>query len=91
MRPLQSCLLLMSAGPPRISGWVPDSAPGSRLLLCQAPTRLLCTQARHLPNPGLTATFPSCLPQPLGIWGNWGESVGLRTFHQETKWLASTP
>ena len=50
----------------------------------------MCTQARRLPNPGLTATFPLHLSQPLGIWGYWGESVGLQTFHQEAKWLAST-
>lgn len=41
-------------------------------------------------SPQLTATFALCLSQPLGIWGDWGESVGLQTFHQETKWLAST-
>lgn len=76
MLPLQSCFLLTNVSRTPEDLLLGSGPQGHGSFSAQAPTELrvsMCTQARELPNPGLTATFPLHLSQPLGIWGYWGE------------------
>lgn len=83
MHPLQSCFLLMSAGTPRISCWVPGSAPRVAAPSLPSPDQASVHSGQASPQPRTHSHIPFVLISVLGNLG--GTGVSLWDYRPSTK------